>query len=140
MLKAGLPSSEYAKSTLFLFTPAYSTNNPAKNFSISFTVPDSFTVNPFRFLAYQKVYFDHYRNPLYELNDPSAYNVDSYFGAPFDLDEVSSTLRYRNWNKDYFTSLSPSFQGGRYRDWETDRKSTRLNSSHSAKTRMPSSA
>ena len=28
----------------------------------------------------------------------------------------------------------------RYRDWETDRKSTRLNSSHSAKSRMPSSA
>ena len=27
-----------------------------------------------------------------------------------------------------------------YRDWETDRKSTRLNSSHSAKSRMPSSA
>ena len=30
--------------------------------------------------------------------------------------------------------------GGGYRDWETDRKSTRLNSSHSAKSRMPSSA
>ena len=29
---------------------------------------------------------------------------------------------------------------GWYRDWETDRKSTRLNSSHSAKSRMPSSA
>ena len=29
---------------------------------------------------------------------------------------------------------------GQYRDWETDRKSTRLNSSHSAKSRMPSSA
>ena len=29
---------------------------------------------------------------------------------------------------------------GDYRDWETDRKSTRLNSSHSAKSRMPSSA
>ena len=27
-----------------------------------------------------------------------------------------------------------------YRDWETDRKSTRLNSSHSGETRMPSSA
>ena len=27
-----------------------------------------------------------------------------------------------------------------YRDWETDRKSTRLKSSHSAKSRMPSSA
>ena len=31
-------------------------------------------------------------------------------------------------------------QGLPYRDWETDRKSTRLNSSHSAKSRMPSSA
>ena len=30
--------------------------------------------------------------------------------------------------------------GDDYRDWETDRKSTRLNSSHSAKSRMPSSA
>ena len=28
----------------------------------------------------------------------------------------------------------------KYRDWETDRMSTRLNSSHSAKSRMPSSA
>ena len=29
---------------------------------------------------------------------------------------------------------------GRYRDWETDRKSTRLNSSHRSLSRMPSSA
>ena len=29
---------------------------------------------------------------------------------------------------------------GNYRDWETDRKSTRLNSSHSGEARMPSSA
>ena len=33
-----------------------------------------------------------------------------------------------------------SQEAGSYRDWETDRKSTRLNSSHSAKSRMPSSA
>ena len=32
------------------------------------------------------------------------------------------------------------YDSNRYRDWETDRKSTRLNSSHSAKSRMPSSA
>ena len=32
------------------------------------------------------------------------------------------------------------YDSGKYRDWETDRKSTRLNSSHSAKSRMPSSA
>ena len=136
------------------------------------------TVNPFRFLAYQKVYFDYYRNPLYELNNPSAYNVDSDFGAHYDLTEVSSTLRYRNWNKDYFTSLSPSFQGADYLTdivdmssvlelednsnlkghdflpststnltWNgnsvpasRDRKSTRLNSSHITRSRMPSSA
>ena len=30
--------------------------------------------------------------------------------------------------------------GNTYRDWETDRKSTRLNSSHSGESRMPSSA
>ena len=29
---------------------------------------------------------------------------------------------------------------GFYRDWETDRKSTRLNSSHITRSRMPSSA
>ena len=37
--------------------------------------------------------------------------------------------------------FSRKFTNGKaYRDWETDRKSTRLNSSHSAKSRMPSSA
>ena len=36
--------------------------------------------------------------------------------------------------------LSQYGQWDAYRDWETDRKSTRLNSSHSAKSRMPSSA
>ena len=30
--------------------------------------------------------------------------------------------------------------GSDYRDWETDRKSTRLNSSHITRSRMPSSA
>ena len=32
------------------------------------------------------------------------------------------------------------FKQGGYRDWETDRKSTRLNSSHEIPSRMPSSA
>ena len=78
-------------------------------------VTSSFMVNPFRFLAYQKIYFDHYRNPLYELNNPTSYNVDSNFGSPsFSLATSMNVLRYRNWNKDYFTSLSPSFQGADY--------------------------
>ena len=37
-------------------------------------------------------------------------------------------------------ALPQAFTQVVYRDWETDRKSTRLNSSHSAKSRMPSSA
>ena len=36
--------------------------------------------------------------------------------------------------------LTSEYWTPEYRDWETDRKSTRLNSSHSAKSRMPSSA
>ena len=39
------------------------------------------------------------------------------------------TILYKHDNNDYF-----------YRDWETDRKSTRLNSSHEFVSRMPSSA
>ena len=35
---------------------------------------------------------------------------------------------------------SPGTIDSDYRDWETDRKSTRLNSSHSGESRMPSSA
>lgn len=83
----------------------------SSNFEKFAPVSSSLFVNPFRFLAYQKVYFDHYRNSLYELNDPSCYNVDSYFGTSLPDTFNYFTLRYRNWNKDYFTSISPSFQG-----------------------------
>lgn len=80
-------------------------------------------VNLFRLLAYQKVYYDNYRNPLYEVNDPSAYNVDQYFGTNktfvFGDNDISQamkfvTLRYRNWSKDYFTCSSPQWMGADY--------------------------
>ena len=45
--------------------------------------------------------------------------------------EKTKTSRY---------ALGTNYTKSGYRDWETDRKSTRLNSSHSAKSRMPSSA
>lgn len=80
-------------------------------------------VNLFRLLAYQKVYYDNYRNPLYELNNPAAYNIDQYFGTNktfvFDSADVEIckpfvTLRYRNWSKDYFTCSSPQWMGADY--------------------------
>ena len=52
-----------------------------------------------------------------------------------------------NWDDKFITSgiVSNYVDGNegitrRYRDWETDRKSTRLNSSHITRSRMPSSA
>nr|DAJ10071.1 MAG TPA: Major capsid protein [Microviridae sp.] len=83
-------------------------------------------VNPFRLLAYQKIYFDYYRNPLYELNNAQAFNIDVYYTPtspanviPIWSDSPSATndmylLRYRNWKKDYFNALSPYFQGADY--------------------------
>lgn len=83
----------------------------------------SVKVNPFRLLAYQKIYYDFYRNPLYELNNPSAFNIDSLYSSnakvstvPTWSNSVSASndiymLRYRNWKKDYFNALSPYFQG-----------------------------
>ena len=50
----------------------------------------------------------------------------------------SSVNNYKNaWSSITFAIRDNTTE---YRDWETDRKSTRLNSSHSAKSRMPSSA
>ena len=44
-------------------------------------------------------------------------------------------------NKSYGAcKLLDCLGSGAYRDWETDRKSTRLNSSHITRSRMPSSA
>ena len=49
-----------------------------------------------------------------------------------------STVEYRL--KNGIDKIDAFILENSYRDWETDRKSTRLNSSHSAKSRMPSSA
>ena len=48
-----------------------------------------------------------------------------------DLQEIKNTL---------LESDKKIGDMGNYRDWETDRKSTRLNSSHITRSRMPSSA
>ena len=58
-----------------------------------------------------------------------------------DLDMLQIPNQYqRLLRKDIIHSYYEYYLNGIYRDWETDRKSTRLNSSHSAKSRMPSSA
>ena len=51
-------------------------------------------------------------------------------GAPFRLNKCTALG----------SSAGGAAGGAAYRDWETDRKSTRLNSSHRSLSRMPSSA
>ena len=60
-----------------------------------------------------------------------------------DMTQLTSNPTFNEKSIDLLVGGTPcqSFSVARlYRDWETDRKSTRLNSSHSAKSRMPSSA
>ena len=51
-------------------------------------------------------------------------------------DKIAGTT----WIHHYKSGKFPFTFGTNYRDWETDRKSTRLNSSHLKLSRMPSSA
>ena len=50
------------------------------------------------------------------------------------------TVRVRIKNDKAYITVKGKSNVSEYRDWETDRKSTRLNSSHSGESRMPSSA
>ena len=76
-------------------------------------------------------------NWVYDNRDVVDWDDTSNLVTPLDKDK---TLYYIN--KTYGNNTLPYLSDGvkNYRDWETDRKSTRLNSSHSAKSRMPSSA
>lgn len=75
--------------------------------------PFAFKVSPFRMLAYQKIYSDFYRNPLYESIDVENFNVDNTSSSSSIANQTSSMmyLRYRDWKKDYFNAVSPQFQG-----------------------------
>lgn len=78
-------------------------------------------VTLFPLLAYQKVYYDFYRNSQWETNRPQAYNVD-YFTASTDLGSYGTIqdiaksgmfeLRFANFAKDLFFGLLPNAQNG----------------------------
>ena len=71
---------------------------------------DQIRLNPFALCAYQKIYYDYYRNDKYEDNDPLAYNVDD-FGNSDEIDvprlRKLSLIHYRWRRKDYFTQVTP---------------------------------
>ena len=88
----------------------YATSNP----SITQEPPK---LSLFRLCAYQKIYQDFYRNPYWESPDVSSFNLDDKFGDVLLHDPNAERLRsiccmrYRNWTKDFFTSVQPTFQG-----------------------------
>lgn len=68
-----------------------------------------------RACAYQKVFYDHYRNTSYQPNDVYAYNLDQFIsedGSVSQIDNASLkkmfTLRYVNYRKDFFSNMYPS--------------------------------
>lgn len=72
-----------------------------------------FQVNPFRLLAYQKIYNDFYKRDDYEATNPLAWNIDDLANGSFDnLDDSRllemTRLRYRWLPKDYITGVVPS--------------------------------
>lgn len=80
---------------------------------------DSPKLSILRLAAYQKIYQDFYRNPYWESAEAPIFNYDDKFGqtiSPAITDDKVRlykliTLRYRNWTKDFFTSVQPQFQG-----------------------------
>lgn len=77
----------------------------SKEFDSSFSI--------FRLAAYQKIYSDYYRNPDYESINVQSFNFDSFLGSVEVSAPITSQffLRYRDWKKDYFNVVKPSFQG-----------------------------
>lgn len=81
------------------------------------TKPFKFNISPFRFLAYQKIYSDFYRNAQYESINVNAFNIDGINPASSVNPNIGPLvtpqlyLRYRDWKKDYFNAVSPQFQG-----------------------------
>ena len=82
-------------------------------------------LNPFPLAAYQKVYMDFFRNSQWESPSPYAYNFDYLNGSSMKVPLPQSasgnqdfynngllTLRYTNYNKDYFLGRLPEKQFG----------------------------
>lgn len=100
--------------------PALGNAQTLKDAIAKFT-QNSFSVNPFRLLAYQKIYSDFYKRDDYEATNPLSFNIDDLDGtkkidgktlfnneAGFKRLIEMLRLRYRWHPKDYFTGVVPT--------------------------------
>ena len=107
---------------------------PSKPAGYNFSASDrSYKVNPFRFLAYQKIYQDHFFDSRYENPDVTLYNVDQFttsyptmsteipvpsFSNIIDgsssatdsqnLIKEMFSMRYAKYNRDFLSNINPS--------------------------------
>lgn len=95
---------------------SYASSAPAVQAKLTQLIYDCFgeyRFNPFRLLAYQKVYYDFYRRQDYEGAKPEHYNIDDFNGDLINMTDTQRLLgifqlRYRWLAKDYFTGVVPS--------------------------------
>lgn len=110
-------------------------NNYPDSYKLNTTTQNSPSLSPFRLAAYQKIYQDFYRNPYWEPADAEAFNLDDKFNLPINVAQPADltrltklcTIRYRNWAKDFFTSVQPSFQGAPFVTRSVDMSSFTVN-------------
>lgn len=111
-------------------------DNYPDSYTLDSTSQDSPKVSLFRLAAYQKIFQDYYRNPYWEPANASAFNLDDKFGLSLTADADRARLneifqiRYRNWSKDYFTSIQPSFQGAPFVTKKVDMSQTKVNANN----------
>lgn len=108
----------FANSKVFLGVDntAYDSSAPSVQPKLTQLIYDCFgeyRFNPFRLLAYQKVYYDFYRRQDYEASRPEHYNIDDFNGDLMTMTDTQRLLgifqlRYRWLAKDYFTGIVPS--------------------------------
>lgn len=74
--------------------------------------------NPLKLCAYQKVYYDHYRNSQYERNNPFAYNIDKAMYEGTDIGKYQASkmceIHYVNYYKNFYTNIYPSLNINAY--------------------------
>ena len=147
-----IPLSSGIKRLLDLLGYGFSTvrNVDDKNYPDQYktTTPaitqDSPNLSLFRLCAYQKIYQDYYRNPYWESPNAQAFNLDDKFGTGLyygsDGDRLRSicTIQYRNWTKDFFTSVQPTFQGAPFVTRSVDMSKFIVDSPTTAPTFSPS--
>ena len=108
---------QYGDTAFFVTAPLSSVTSPTNVSNVA--------LNPFPLAAYQKVYQDFFRNSQWESPAPYSYNFDYLNGSSMKVPLPQTipgnseffangllTLRYTNYNKDYFLGRLPEKQYG----------------------------